>query len=196
MNYKLPKLKWQDSKRICEWLKEGKSCLIATETVFGLMGNLDTELKLNQIKKSPENKPLSYFVGNWQQAQELWGKTIVGAEAMAKAFWPGPLTLIAGKPNSKGIRMPQISPLLELLIEIDPTLCTSANLSGDPAPQTLDDLNPELVEQVDFIIDEPAPESSGYASTILIYNHDDESWKSIREGSITSEQWKQVLTSS
>jgi len=193
LNSKLPKLKWKEQKDLQEMIKAGKTCLVETETVVGLLGNLNTEQKLNEIKKSPDTKPLSLFVGNQNQIEPIWTELPPGTHELASNFWPGELTLIAGKPIKKGIRMPKINPLLELLTLTGPCVCTSANLSGDPAPKSLKDVNPELLEQVDFVIDEIAPKSSGKASTILIFDDEKNEWSELRSGSIDQATWKQTL---
>lgn len=158
------------------------------------MGNCSTEAKLNAIKKSPDKKPLSHFVGNWKQVESIWNEIPAGAQKLAKHFWPGPLTLIAGTPNAIGIRMPQIEPLLALLQKTGPTLCTSANFSGTEAPKSLAEVDPNLSMRVDFIIAEPAPQSSGHASTILQFDHEKNRWTCLREGFITQTAWSEVLS--
>lgn len=176
-------LKWKDQLEIIDQLKKGKVGIVPTETVYGLIGLPEQTKKINEIKKSPDQKPLSFFIGNTNQIQTLWSST---PKAFAKAIqqWPGPFTLIAGEPLI-GIRMPCVNELLEIINSTGPLASTSANLSGDPTCTSLDQMPNELIDHVDFIIDESISDSSNNASTIIKYEQNEISI--IREGDLSAE---------
>src|SRR5262245_40719955 len=85
------------------WLKEGKIVALPTETVYGLAAHafLDQAiLKVFRAKNRPLNNPLIIHVSTPKKAKELFDLDLKASfrfERLAKAFWPGPLTIIGKK---------------------------------------------------------------------------------------------------
>ena len=70
-----------------------------TETVYGLgadAGNAEAIARLYQAKGRPAFNPLIAHVGGLDAARRI-GHFDATAEALAEAFWPGPLTLVLPK---------------------------------------------------------------------------------------------------
>lgn len=173
-------LKWQDSGSIIKSIKNGGIACVPTETVAGLIGLPEQKDKINKIKGSPPEKALSYFCANMDQALNLWGN--LPSELMPLThFWPGPLTLLYGEKNLIGIRIPKVPELLEILNETGPLASTSANFSTENAATEIANVPTQLLQNVDFVIDEKV-QAAGQASTIIKYQH--KKWHLIREGSI------------
>lgn len=172
---------------VAERLLDGQSAIVPTETVAGLVCISDRGACLNQIKQSPEDKPLTLFCSSAEEAMRLW-RTEDEKLRLMTGFWPGPLTLIAGEP-AVGIRVPALQPLLKLLEKTGTLASTSANLSGKPPAGCPEEVEEELLERVDFVVKSPEgflPDN--LPSTILMYQKG--VFRQIRAGGITEEQWK------
>ena len=118
-----------------------------TETVYGL-GSAPTEPAtdaLAQLKGRPAGKPFLLLVDSREMA-ESWGLVFTpSASILAKAFWPGPLTLVLrgaegklpdllrGKEGGIAVRHTSHSGIAELVRSLGyPITSTSANRPGQP----------------------------------------------------------------
>ena len=93
--------------RAAELLRAGEVVALPTETVYGVAANaLDEQAvaKTFQIKGRPANNPIIVHVAGNEMAKRCVKKYPAEAEKLAKAFWPGPLTLVLerlGAPASR-----------------------------------------------------------------------------------------------
>jgi L-threonylcarbamoyladenylate synthase len=90
------------------------------------------------------------------------------ARDLAELYWPGPLTLVLDLPSGGtiGVRVPAGRSVRDLLeAHGDPLYATSANLSGEPAPKGLDDVDQRVLEAVDVVI--RGEKGSGEASAVV-----------------------------
>ncbi|MFK7839848.1 MAG: L-threonylcarbamoyladenylate synthase [Bdellovibrionales bacterium] len=149
-------------------LKSGGLVGMPTETVYGLAANaLDGQAvaKIFEAKGRPSFNPLIVHVHSMGQARGLVDFSD-DAEAIANAFWPGPLTLIlprksdceiselvsAGLPTL-AVRMPSHKVALELLKAVDvPLAAPSANRSGSLSPTSPIHVADSLGDGVDMIL--------------------------------------------
>lgn len=146
-----------------------------TESCYGLgCSAFDAKsiIKVRELKKREEGKCLPVVVHDVQQ----WKKVAVPddvAVALAKEFWPGPLTLVTEKKDGVpgelcgGSIACRVSPhevVLALTAEFGPLVATSANLSGEPNPYTLDEVPLHIREDADLVID--GGKLSGEPSTV------------------------------
>lgn len=131
-------------------LRKGGLIGLPTETVYGLAADATQDLAVASIfekKKRPTFNPLIIH-GPSREAFEdhvLWNET---AEKLAKAFWPGPLTLVLPRRSSSAlsllasaglsslaVRIPHHPVALALLHQFGKLLAApSANLSGKISP--------------------------------------------------------------
>jgi L-threonylcarbamoyladenylate synthase len=147
-----------------------------TDTVYGLASNIHSIIGLRKIyeaKNRPEEKALPVLIGDFEQMEYLVSEVGEYVWKIARAFWPGPLTIVlpkkAGLPEELtpyptiGVRMPNMVFTLALLKQIGPLATTSANLSGGLNPTTAQDVLEQLGESVDLILDggqTPGPQAS------------------------------------
>jgi L-threonylcarbamoyladenylate synthase len=85
-------------------IRSGGLVAFPTETVYGLGANaLDTQAveRIFEVKGRPPSSPLIVHVDSIAMARELSREWPAAAEALTRAFWPGPITLVLPK-------MPQI----------------------------------------------------------------------------------------
>lgn len=112
-------------------LAAGELLAFPTETVYGLGARADDDNAVRRIfdaKGRPTEHPLIVHVADTAQAQRFAAHWPPAAQALADAFWPGPLTLIvlrrpemgraaAGGQGSIGLRVPAHPLAQALLVE-------------------------------------------------------------------------------
>ena len=150
-------------------LTEGKLVAIPTETVYGLAANGLDETAVAGIfsaKNRPTFDPLILHVASIEQAQSLCIDWPEMADKLARAFWPGPLTLILPKADhvpdlttsgqpTVGIRMPNNRLTLELLSTLPfPLAAPSANPFGYVSPTNAQHVADQLGDRIDYILDD------------------------------------------
>ncbi len=163
-------------------LRLGEVVGIPTETVYGLAARIDYPTAVEKIfstKERPFFDPLIVHVSSVEQAKSLtsfWGPV---ADALAKAFWPGPLTLVLPKSDlvnsmitsgleSVGIRMPKHSMTLEVIESLGvPLAAPSANKFGRTSPTSAEHVWQEFKNENVFVLD-GGPCDIGIESTVLL----------------------------
>jgi len=181
---------------------------IPTETVYGLAGWIKSDIGLRKIfstKERPFFDPLIVHIDTIEKAKSLTSKWTPLHEALARACWPGPLTLIAKKNDltsplitsgldSVGLRCPNHPATLELLSLIEGGLAApSANKFGKTSPTSASHVYDEFKEDV-AILDGGACEV-GIESTVAGIENTDEGWKVLiyRPGFFTAQSLKKIL---
>jgi L-threonylcarbamoyladenylate synthase len=192
--------------RAAEQLKAGWLVAFPTETVYGLGAdatNADAVARIYKAKGRPADHPLIVHLGDMQDIAE-WSKEIPDyAIALARSFWPGPMTLIlkrsslakdfiTGGQETVGLRVPDHVIALALLNEFKKLggkgiAAPSANRFGHVSPTTSAAVTAELseyLEENDLILD-GGPSQVGVESTII--DCTGELPKILRPGAITEE---------
>ena len=169
----------------------GAVILVPTETVYGLIAKADDPIakeRIYQLKKREENKRLGWFVPNWEKVDKYGIMLNDIGKNLAKKYFPGPLTLIAPKDDgsTQSIRTPNHPLLLAILQEIDcPLWQTSANASGFPDAENVNDAISMLDGEVDLAIDGGPLEKNSSSSTIISVI--DSTPKILRQGNLVVE---------
>jgi L-threonylcarbamoyladenylate synthase len=186
-------------------LTEGKLVAIPTETVYGLAANGLDETAVAGIfsaKNRPTFDPLILHVSSIEQAQSLCTDWPEMADKLARAFWPGPMTLILPKADhvpdlttsgqpTVGIRMPNNRLTLELLSTLPfPLAAPSANPFGYVSPTNAQHVADQLGDRIDYILDD-GDCSVGIESTIIAI--DNGAPKVLRLGGLSLERIADVL---
>jgi L-threonylcarbamoyladenylate synthase len=163
-------------------LRLGGLVAMPTETVYGLAADATSDAAVAGVyaaKERPAINPLIAHVLNIDAAREhgLFGPE---AETLARAFWPGPLTLVlpvasasrisllarAGL-DSVAVRSPSHETARALIEAAGvPLAAPSANRSGRVSPTTAAHVAADLDGRVDFILD-AGPCRHGLESTIV-----------------------------
>ncbi|MCM2353252.1 MAG: L-threonylcarbamoyladenylate synthase [Pseudobdellovibrio sp.] len=162
-------------------LEQGNVVAFPTETVYGLGARIDRPEGLKKIfstKERPFFDPLIVHVSSIDQAKTCFKEWHAMADHLAKAFWPGPLTLVMPKSDlisdmitsgldSVGVRMPK-HPLAKKLIEAVgvPVAAPSANKFGKTSPTKAEHVKKEFGDQV-VVLDQGQSEI-GIESTVLM----------------------------
>ena len=175
---------------------------VPTDTVYGVCARISTNKahdKLVAVKSRPENKAFPVMCANMEQIKKI---AIVDekAEKIIKTFMPGPITLVLKKnkelpdfvTNGKdtiAIRMATSKVLKEIIEKVkSPLFMTSANKSGEPACNNLDEIE-KACPLLDGMMEGDV--SCGQASTIVDCSSDE--IKILREGPILLEQIENIL---
>ena len=158
-----------------EMLSAGKLVVFPTETVYGLGANANDQTALDrlyQVKKRPDNKPLTLHIADLEQLWSVTGdQTRVDQDLklIVEQFWPGPLTIVVNNQQGgkTGLRMPANKIALAVIKEAKvPVVLPSANISGHPAPADAQTVMAELGDEIDLILD-GGPCLLGRSSTVL-----------------------------
>jgi L-threonylcarbamoyladenylate synthase len=167
-------------------LERGELVAIPTETVYGLAANAlnpDAVIRIFEAKNRPQFDPLIIHVPSLENARRYVAGIPGKGEALAKAFWPGPLTLLlekkeivpdlvtAGLPTV-GIRCPD-HPLTRALLDVIdfPLAAPSANPFGYISPTTPQHVQEQLGDKLGYILD-GGPCQVGLESTIVGFDND------------------------
>ncbi len=149
-------------------LQEGKLVAIPTETVYGLSANaLDTTAVAGifRAKNRPTFDPLIIHTYSIEKVKEYVKEFPSELEKLAKAYWPGPLTLLLPKKNiipdlvtsgldKVAIRIPNHPLTLQLLQQLNfPLAAPSANPFGYVSPTKPEHVNKQLGNEIDYILD-------------------------------------------
>jgi len=157
----------------------GELVVVPTDTVYGLAARVDRPGAVAAIFAAKGRAPevaLPVLVAVVDDARAL-ARFDDGAEALAAAFWPGPLTIVlprapgltadlGGDGTTVGIRVPDHGPLRALLAATGPLATTSANRSGEPTPTNVREIEAVFGETVSVYLDGGAS-SDGPPSTVL-----------------------------
>ena|SRR5581483_3923391 len=146
-------------------LQRGAVVVIPTDTVYGLATRADNPegiQRIYEIKGRPAEKPFQVLVSG-AEALDEFAERSEAAKALARAFWPGPLTIVvrasARAPGALvregriGLRAPNHPLALALVAASGPLAATSANESGRPTPETIDELRALFGSRVDAYAD-------------------------------------------
>ncbi len=150
-------------------LRRGRLVAFPTETVYGLGADAtsdDAVAAIYAAKGRPRFNPLIAHVATLEAARKL-GRFDRRATALARAFWPGPLTLVlprrkdcpvswlasAGLPTL-ALRIPDHPVAMALLRATGrPVVAPSANRAGRVSPTCAADVRHELGRRVALILD-------------------------------------------
>jgi tRNA threonylcarbamoyl adenosine modification protein (Sua5/YciO/YrdC/YwlC family) len=172
-------------------LKNGGLVVFPTETVYGIAANLlnkGTIDRLYEIKKRQKDKPFSIHIADFNSLEDLGVVLSKDAERIAKRFWPGPLTLVAfnNKKEKIGLRMPDNRVAFLLIKEAGvPLVAPSANMSGNKAPISVEEVLLEMKDHVDIILD-GGRARIGIESTVMDVT--EKPFKILRQGAIPAKE--------
>jgi L-threonylcarbamoyladenylate synthase len=168
-------------KQAAALLRAGELVALPTETVYGLAANaLDPRAveRIFQVKGRPAHNPIIVHVASEQMARNCSAEWPAVADKLARAFWPGPLTLVlargatipdivtAGGPTV-GLRWPS-HPFIQAVIKECgfPLAAPSANPANRVSPTTAEHVRTSLGDRIDLIVD-GGPAQVGIESTVL-----------------------------
>lgn len=162
-------------------LRAGGLVAFPTETVYGLGAHaLDREAveRIYAAKGRPAYNPLIVHVASEEAARALAAEWPASASRVARAFWPGPVTVVVRKRpivpdsvtaglDSVALRVPAHPVALALIHAAGiPIAAPSANRSMELSPTTARHVAESLGERVDLVLD-GGETTVGIESTVL-----------------------------
>jgi L-threonylcarbamoyladenylate synthase len=186
-------------------LRNGGLVAFPTETVYGLGAdalNPEAAAKIYRAKGRPSDNPLIVHIADVSALYDLCENVPEKALTLAKAFWPGPLTMVLNKKDkvpyattggldTVAIRMPEHRVARELIKNSGVYIAApSANISGRPSPTRAEHVRADLDGRIDMIIDGGSVKV-GIESTIIDLTGQIPSI--LRPGYITKEMLEKVI---
>jgi L-threonylcarbamoyladenylate synthase len=157
----------RDIEKAVSILKKGGVIGFPTDTVYGLGAdafNSTAVERIYEIKGRSKSNPFPLLIADVKQLTALAAPVSQLALFLANQFWPGGVTLVLSKKDTVpaclasgptiAVRVPDHPTCLALLRHLaGPLIGTSANLSGQPAALTADEVRQQLGDRIDLIID-------------------------------------------
>jgi len=186
-------------------LKNEEVVAIPTETVYGLaacFNSLVAQKKIYEAKGRPGDNPLIVHIPDASMAKEFIDEIPASFHLLAKAFWPGPITIILKRKKSLSkdlcagldtiaLRVPKNKVAMDIMRGLkEPLVAPSANLSGKPSPTTAGDVYEDLNGKIPLILD-GGPSTIGIESTVVNLSSDHP--EILRPGAVTKEEIEAVL---
>lgn len=191
-----------------ERLKAGRLVAFPTETVYGLGAaalNAAAVARVFAAKGRPSNNPLIVHVDSIAMAKRVVQSWPEGAEALAKAFWPGPLTivlpkadcvpgLVTGDGPNVAVRAPKHPVALALIGAFGgPIVGPSANKSGFVSPTTAWHVHQEFADADVMVLDGGACEVGIESTVVSLASVGVGSPRVLRPGAISAAEISAVL---
>lgn len=200
-------------------LRSGGLALMPTETVYGIGVSVaaygDPSVadapapetgygRIFTLKQRDVRQTVPWLVAGERDLDVYGADVSDGVRALARAFWPGALTIVVkaaacvpafmqAADGTVALRA-SASPVVQALVRAcgSPLAVTSANTHGSPAPTSFEQVEPRVLAGVDAAIDAGATVCQD-ASTIvsLLDGH----LEIIRQGALPAERIEEVLAS-
>ncbi|MEM8899974.1 MAG: L-threonylcarbamoyladenylate synthase [Bacteroidota bacterium] len=194
-----------DIHKAVELLTKGEVVALPTETVYGLAANALNESavsKIYQAKNRPSFNPLIIHLAESTPLAEYAQDIPEEAHILAKAFWPGPLTLLLPKRSTVpdlvtagsaivAIRIPA-HPLIQAVLAHThfPLAAPSANPSGYISPTSASHVKRQLDGRIPYILD---GETSHVGVESTIVGFQDGQVTIYRYGGVSEEEIESIL---
>ena len=187
-------------------IKKGSLIIYPTDTVYGLGAVITNEQSINNVylaKSRSFSSPLIALLSSVDKVEEVAyvsDKNLL--KKLAKAFWPGALTVILKRKehipsimvsggDTIGVRIPNLDLAIKIIDLAGGILATtSANISGEATPKSYDELSETIKSKVDILIDSGKCKL-GEASTIIDLTSDVP--KILRKGAISIAEIEKLI---
>ena len=186
-------------------LRSGGLLAIPTETVYGLGAdglNREAVARIFTAKGRPQDNPLILLIPDAGALSQYCTDIPAAAYALARRFWPGPLTMILPRRplvpdvvtaglDTVGMRCPDHPVTRAILSRAGvPVAAPSANTSGRPSPTTAAHVLEDMDGKIEGVVD-GGPCAVGVESTIVDLTVTPP--RLLRPGGVTLEELREVL---
>jgi L-threonylcarbamoyladenylate synthase len=186
----------------------GGVAVFPADTVYGLAcnpGSTGSVERMYALKGRPANQPSAVMFFQLDRALAAFSEIGSNTLGILGKLLPGAVTVVLPNPDGRyalaggtgvGLRVPLLEGDAALLAEARvAVLQTSANPSGRPPANRLEDVDEAIREGVDLVLD--GGELSGTPSTVvdLTRYEQDGSWEVLREGAVNRSSLAELLSS-
>lgn len=178
-------------------LRRGGIVIFPTDTAFGIGCGIDSESsvqRLFKVRKRPPTQATPILVDTVKMAQDYLEQIPQEViDKLIEPYWPGALTIILpclvgnipslarGGGSTIGVRIPNHPTTRALISGLGtPILGPSANFHGEKTPYAFEELDPNLVQLVDYAL--PGECNAGNVSTVVDCSV--KPWKVLRQGAL------------
>jgi L-threonylcarbamoyladenylate synthase len=179
--------------------RAGKLVSFPTDTVPALAAIPKQAGLIFEAKQRSQNKPLILMA---KSAEELWDYVTGSAaefeiwQSVAEKYWAGALTLVLpasplvpalmnpNDPTTIGMRVPNSAIALQILAQTGPLATTSANLSGQPALQTMAEIEAQFPDVLTLATTEFLEEMPGMGVPSTVAKWTGINWQILRQGAV------------
>jgi L-threonylcarbamoyladenylate synthase len=180
-------------------LREGLPVVLPTDTVYGLCANPYREEPVRrtyELKGRDLSQPSALLASDVGMLLECLPELRNRVGPALRALLPGPLTLVVpnpgrrfrwltgARPDTIGVRVPELPVPAAAVITRGSVMATSANLRGGPDPSRLEDVPDEILEGCAVAID--GGELPGLPSTVIDLTGEEP--RIIREGAVPANE--------
>ena len=188
-----------------EILKSGGIVAVPTETVYGLAASAYSDDAIKSVftaKGRPQDNPLIVHIASIDMLNDIARDIPDVAYECAKAFWPGPFTMVLPKGDkiadsvsagldTVAVRFPSDKTICDIILKSGlPLAAPSANTSGRPSPTTASHVIEDLDGKIDAVVC-GNDSSVGVESTVVSLVG--EKPRLLRPGAVTPEQLSKIL---
>jgi L-threonylcarbamoyladenylate synthase len=180
-------------------LRAGELVIYPTETFYGIAADPESPraiAKIFEAKGRAENQPIALIAADSASAFGLARDIPALALRLAQLFWPGPLTLVLPArdglhpavlgPDGVGVRVSSHLLARQLAAMFGrPITATSANLSGQPAIVSPDEVRASLGDRVKVLLEDGVL-AGGVPSTVVAVISD--GYQIIRQGAVAADK--------
>jgi L-threonylcarbamoyladenylate synthase len=171
-----------DVQQAAEAVRDGKVILYPTDTIWGLGCDASNPQALEKLMKIKQRDPSKGFIILIDQDSKLhryvkdvpevaWDLLDVATDPLTIVFDNGInlAPLVKADDGSIAIRVCKDDFCKELLSKLKaPLVSTSANISGEPSPENFSQVNPQIINSVDYAVKHRQQEKAkGKASSII-----------------------------
>lgn len=187
-----------NTQKAIEVLKNGGVVIFPTDTAYGIGCRMDDETAVKRvfdIKKRLLDNALLVLVDSIEMAEKyvmFYHRSLI----FVKKYWPGGLTvflpckkelvpsIVRAGADILAVRFPKHKIIEQIIHEVGvPIIATSANISGESTPYSLDQVDKKLIDQVDYVMDGECT----YKQESTIVDCTVNPWKIVRSGAVEIE---------
>lgn len=176
-------------------LNAGGIVAFPTETVYGLavrVGDHAARARLRRAKHRACAKPFQVLLSSAHRAEEYCRDMPPPAARLARAFWPGPLTLVLRGKDGRwlGLRVPDHPVARRLALRAGGAIvATSANVSGKAPALRAEDVVKSLGGRVDVVL---AGDGAALKKPSTVVRVWDDQWEILRAGAISRREIRAI----
>ncbi len=171
----------EEAQRAAQVMQEGGIVLYPTDTIWGIgcdATNEEAVQRIYELKRRHDSKTMIVLCHSELQIERMMDEVPEMAWTLIELS-DKPLTIIY--PHAKGVAQSLIAADGSLAIRLSkepfsallcqymrrPIVSTSANLSGMPAARCFAEIDPQIIEGVDYVVNCRREERNGKASSII-----------------------------